>query len=333
MEVRPRHHGAAALPHSGLRPADRAGQHQLPGAAADAAAPRLGVRRGAAPRRRPRAAAARHDRHRRHLALAGDAGLRQDQRGLGPASCSIAGCATTSRRCCRTPTATPIATPARAVSRSAPSSASPRRRAAAAHLQHYAPIPIFAVGCTIAIMDDRRLASARASMPHLVILYTRQSGSRDRHATCCAARLADAMLSAARRARATGLSHRRRAGVRLSGAHYAVADGQRDYAFVYLNLRMGRGRSAAVKQRAGEALLAAAKAHFAPLFATATSGSPCRSTRVRKCSTPSTAPSIRCSEAVNMLPAALVADLARQLVRGAQEPHRSCGSSRESTRR
>lgn len=50
--------------------------------------------------------------------------------------------------------------------------------------------------------------------------------------------------------------------------HYAVADGQRDYAFVYLNLRMGRGRAPAVKQRAGEALLAAAKSHLDPLFAT-----------------------------------------------------------------
>ena len=60
------------------------GQHQLPGPAADAAAPRLGLRRGAAARRRPAAGAHRPDRHRRHLALAGDARLRQDQRGLGP---------------------------------------------------------------------------------------------------------------------------------------------------------------------------------------------------------------------------------------------------------
>jgi 5-carboxymethyl-2-hydroxymuconate isomerase len=50
-------------------------------------------------------------------------------------------------------------------------------------------------------------------------------------------------------------------------AHYAVADGRRDYAFAYLNLRMGRGRSEAVKQCAGETVLAAARAHFAPLFA------------------------------------------------------------------
>jgi 5-carboxymethyl-2-hydroxymuconate isomerase len=46
-----------------------------------------------------------------------------------------------------------------------------------------------------------------------------------------------------------------------------VADGERDYAFVYLNLRMGRGRTEAVKKHAGEMLLAAAKAHLEPLFA------------------------------------------------------------------
>jgi 5-carboxymethyl-2-hydroxymuconate isomerase len=50
-------------------------------------------------------------------------------------------------------------------------------------------------------------------------------------------------------------------------SHYAVADGARDYAFVYLNLRMGRGRTEAVKKHAGETLLATAKAHLEPLFA------------------------------------------------------------------
>jgi 5-carboxymethyl-2-hydroxymuconate isomerase len=50
-------------------------------------------------------------------------------------------------------------------------------------------------------------------------------------------------------------------------AHHAVADGRRDYAFAYLNLRMGRGRGEAVRQRVGEALLATAKAHFEPLMA------------------------------------------------------------------
>jgi len=104
-------------------------------------------------------------------------------------------------------------------------------------------------------------------MPHLVVLYTGNlDAETDMKALC--RNLADAMLAVrderAQQVYPTG-------GVRVlayPATHYAVADGQRDYAFVYLNLRMGRGRSEAVKQRAGEALLAAAKAHFEPLFAT-----------------------------------------------------------------
>jgi 5-carboxymethyl-2-hydroxymuconate isomerase len=103
-------------------------------------------------------------------------------------------------------------------------------------------------------------------MPHLVVLYTGNLETESDMKGLCRS-LADTLL-AVRDERAhpvfpTG-------GVRVlayPAAHYAVADGQRDYAFVYLNLRMGRGRSEAVKQRAGEALLAAAKAHLQPLFA------------------------------------------------------------------
>jgi 5-carboxymethyl-2-hydroxymuconate isomerase len=59
-------------------------------------------------------------------------------------------------------------------------------------------------------------------------------------------------------------------------AHFAVADGGAagraaglgdDYGFVYLNLRMGRGRSATVHADTGQRLEAVAKAHFAPLLA------------------------------------------------------------------
>jgi 5-carboxymethyl-2-hydroxymuconate isomerase len=103
-------------------------------------------------------------------------------------------------------------------------------------------------------------------MPHLVIMYTGNLASEtDMNALCRS--LADAMLAVrdehGQQVYPTG-------GVRVlayPAAHFAVADGQRDYAFVYLNLRMGRGRSAAVKQRAGEALLGAARAHLEPLFA------------------------------------------------------------------
>ncbi len=103
-------------------------------------------------------------------------------------------------------------------------------------------------------------------MPHLVVLYSGNLESETDMTVLCR-RLADAMLSVhdehGQQVYPTG-------GVRVfayPASHYAVADGQHDYAFVYLNLRMGRGRTDAVKQRAGETLLAAAKTHFEPLFA------------------------------------------------------------------
>jgi 5-carboxymethyl-2-hydroxymuconate isomerase len=103
-------------------------------------------------------------------------------------------------------------------------------------------------------------------MPHLVILYTSNlEAEADMSALC--RKLADAMLTVrdgdSRQVFPTG-------GVRVlayPAPHFAVADGKRDYAFVYLNLRMGRGRSQAVKQRAGELLVATAKEHLAPVFA------------------------------------------------------------------
>ena len=103
-------------------------------------------------------------------------------------------------------------------------------------------------------------------MPHLVILYTPNlDAATDMTALCRA--LADTMLAVkdedGKQVFPTG-------GTRVlayPAAHYAVADGQRDYAFVYLNLRMGAGRSTATQKRAGDAVLAAAKAHFDPLMA------------------------------------------------------------------
>jgi 5-carboxymethyl-2-hydroxymuconate isomerase len=52
------------------------------------------------------------------------------------------------------------------------------------------------------------------------------------------------------------------------GAAGVAAGGDGDYAFVYLNLRMGRGRSEVVQKRAGETLLSVAKAFFSPLMTT-----------------------------------------------------------------
>ena len=102
-------------------------------------------------------------------------------------------------------------------------------------------------------------------MPHLVILYTPNlEAETDMTALC--RRLADVMLEqrdeSGKQVFPTG-------GTRVlayPAAHYAVADGKADYAFVYLNLRMAAGRSDAIKKRAGDALLTGVKAHFDPIF-------------------------------------------------------------------
>ncbi len=120
-------------------------------------------------------------------------------------------------------------------------------------------------------------------MPHLVILYT-PNLDRETDMTALCRAMADTMLAVRgdddKQVFPTG-------GTRVlayPAAHYAVADGGAagraagthvgaasadpgDYAFIYLNLRMGRGRSAAVHQRVGEALSATANAHFSELFA------------------------------------------------------------------
>ena len=49
-------------------------------------------------------------------------------------------------------------------------------------------------------------------------------------------------------------------------ADYCIADGAGDYAFVHITVKMGSGRDAATKQRAGDALFDMVKAHFAELY-------------------------------------------------------------------
>jgi 5-carboxymethyl-2-hydroxymuconate isomerase len=111
-------------------------------------------------------------------------------------------------------------------------------------------------------------------MPHLVILYTPQLDRETDMGALCRT-LADTMIA---QRDETGKPVFPVAGTRVlayPAAHHAVADGgaaaraqgKGDCAFAYFNLRMGRGRSDAVKQRAGEALVAAAREHLAPLLA------------------------------------------------------------------
>jgi 5-carboxymethyl-2-hydroxymuconate isomerase len=110
-------------------------------------------------------------------------------------------------------------------------------------------------------------------MPHLVVLYTANLEDRvDVQALCRT--LADAMLAVKDE---TGKPVFPTGGVRVlayPAAHYAIADGgtagrdaggSGDYGFVYLNLRMARGRSTAVQQRVGQALEAAAMERLRPV--------------------------------------------------------------------
>ncbi|MGV2292236.1 5-carboxymethyl-2-hydroxymuconate isomerase [Trinickia sp. YCB016] len=117
-------------------------------------------------------------------------------------------------------------------------------------------------------------------MPHLTILYTpnldraADEGGTDMQALCAA--LAETMIAQRDEAGAAVFPT---GGVRVlayPAAHYAIADGGAagraaggtgDYAFVYLNLRIARGRSAAVHKAVGEALDACVKRHMAPLLA------------------------------------------------------------------
>ena len=102
-------------------------------------------------------------------------------------------------------------------------------------------------------------------MPHLVILYTPNLDAKTDMTALCRT-LANTMLEVhdedGKQVYPTG-------GTRVfayPAPHFAVADGKEDYAFVYLNLRMGRGRTDATKKRAGDALLMSTKAHFQPIF-------------------------------------------------------------------
>jgi len=111
-------------------------------------------------------------------------------------------------------------------------------------------------------------------MPHLVILYTPNLETATDMGSLCRT-LADAMLTvrdeAGKQVFPTG-------GVRVlayPARHFALADGgaagraaggSGEYGFIYLNLRMGRGRSDAVKLQAGTALKTAAMAQLQALL-------------------------------------------------------------------
>ena len=102
-------------------------------------------------------------------------------------------------------------------------------------------------------------------MPHLVILYTPNLETELDMTGLCRS-MADAMLKVRDEAGAQVFPTGGTRVLAYPAAHCAVADGSGDFAFCWFHLRMGRGRSEAVQQAAGQALAAAAKERFAPVL-------------------------------------------------------------------
>ncbi|WP_422419066.1 5-carboxymethyl-2-hydroxymuconate Delta-isomerase [Pseudomonas sp. GZD-222] len=102
-------------------------------------------------------------------------------------------------------------------------------------------------------------------MPHLVLLYTPDLEQQADMPGLCRA-LADSMLQ---QRDESGKAVFPTGGTRVlayPAAHCAVADGKGDYGFLYANLRMGAGRSAAVHKAVGDSLLAVLRAFLDDLL-------------------------------------------------------------------
>ena len=120
-------------------------------------------------------------------------------------------------------------------------------------------------------------------MPHLMIYYTANL-DRETDMTALCRALADTMLEIqdeesrpvfpkggtrvlAFPAAHSAVSDGGAAG-RAAGTHTGAASGDAgDYGFVYLNLRMGKGRTSAIHQKVGNALVHTTHTHFQTLFA------------------------------------------------------------------
>ena len=103
-------------------------------------------------------------------------------------------------------------------------------------------------------------------MPHLVMLYTPQLDAEADFTRLCR-RLADAMLTVRDESGAQVFPTGGTRVLAYPAAHYAVADGSGDHAFIYFNVRMAKGRSAVVHKAVGETLAATVREELAALLA------------------------------------------------------------------
>ena len=103
-------------------------------------------------------------------------------------------------------------------------------------------------------------------MPHLVMLYTPQLDAETDFGRL-SRKLADAMLTVRDESGAQVFPTGGTRVLAYPAAHYAVADGSGDYGFIYFNVRMAKGRSAAVHKAVGETLAPTVRDELAPLLA------------------------------------------------------------------
>jgi 5-carboxymethyl-2-hydroxymuconate isomerase len=99
-----------------------------------------------------------------------------------------------------------------------------------------------------------------------VMLYTPQLDAEADLSKLCR-RLANAMLTVRDESGAQVFPTGGTRVLAYPAAHHAVADGSGDYAFIYFNVRMAKGRSAALHRSVGETLAATVREELAPLLA------------------------------------------------------------------
>ena len=112
-------------------------------------------------------------------------------------------------------------------------------------------------------------------MPHCVILYTPNLDGQTDITTLCRL-LADTMLQVQDESGAPVFPKGGTRVLAYPAAHSAISDGGQagrnaggsgEYSFVYMNVRMAQGRSAATHRAVGDAMVSAAKQHFAQILA------------------------------------------------------------------
>jgi 5-carboxymethyl-2-hydroxymuconate isomerase len=101
-------------------------------------------------------------------------------------------------------------------------------------------------------------------MPHLTLEYSANLADTQRIGELC-----NALAQCLDAQRESGERVYPRGGIRVRALRceqYCIADGRPDAAFLHANLKIGAGRSDAVKQATGDALFALIKQRFTPEF-------------------------------------------------------------------